>query len=324
MSLPVPLSRVARRLRPFFLATYIIGNLTPARALEPLIHETFAMTSRALPDGAWRAYPDPAIWGFTFWPGGVWPTSYGDGTHWLEGNHESQIYTSAFLTSIDHRRISSDKRYDPFSVTDAGLHIRAAPLTREQQALYKVGGHRRFGSGMLRSKAAFTYGRIRMQARVPQAQGAWSALWLLPQDHQWPPEIDVFEAMPWANHKGQIHIGVIGAPTDGQLPALEWRDVKASPAEGLHEYGLDWSADRMDFLFDGEVIRSQPTPPSLRNRPMYLLVTLAVGGKWPYNELGIQPIDGTSPERLETGATRIEPDYPAEMLIRSIRVEPLR
>jgi hypothetical protein len=68
------------------------------------------------------------------------------------------------------------------------------------------------------------------------------------------------------------------------------------------------------------VIRSQATPPSLRSRSMYVLVTLAVGGKWPYNELGIRPIDGTSAERLAAGAAAIEADYPAEMVIRSLRV----
>ena len=145
-------------------------------------------------------------------------------------------------------------------------------------------------------------------------------LWLLPEDRSWPPEIDVVEAMAWGPHSRQIHAGVIVPKSDAAVPSPRWIDIGVAPAEGFHEYGLDWDQDRIVFLFDGKIIREQPTPPSLRSRSMYLLVTLAIGGKWPYNELGIRPIDGTSPERLEAGAAAIEPDYPAEMIIRSVRI----
>ena len=68
--------------------------------------------------------------------------------------------------------------------------------------------------------------------------------------------------------------------------------------------------------FDGRQIWQTATPAALQT-PMYLLVTYAVGGKWPFNELGIQPTDSMDPARL---GNLIEHDYPADMVIRSITV----
>lgn len=296
---------------------------TPARvaATEKLVFEdTFALTPRRLLDGDVRPYPDPATWAFTFWPGTRFPGSYGDGTNWLAGNGESQVYTSRLLTRIQGHAIPPAERYDPFTVQADGLHIKAAELSAEQQALYHVGGHRRFASGMLLSRRSFRGGRIRMLAKLPSARGAWPALWLLPEDHAWPPEIDAFEAFPWGEHRKQLHVGAIPSALDGPQPKQDWLPIPTEPASGFHEYGLDWTDQTLTYFYDGQVIHRQPTPPSLRNRAMYLIVNFAVGGKWPYNELGIQPIDGMSEERLQAGANLIEKDYPAEMIVRSVRI----
>jgi hypothetical protein len=53
---------------------------------------------------------------------------------------------------------------------------------------------------------------------------------------------------------------------------------------------------------------------------MYLIINFAVGGKWPFNELNVQPIDSVSPDRLSAGSDLIQADYPAEMIIRSVNV----
>ena len=291
-----------------------------AHAESLLLEDTFPVEPRQLPTGEVRPYPDPAKWAFTFWPGIVWPDSYGDGTNWLENNAESQVYLSRLVSRVRGTDIPESQRFDPFEVTAEGLLIRAGLLTPDQQRLYQVGGHRRFGSGMLLSRVSFTFGRVSIVAKLPSARGSWPALWLLPENNDWPPEIDIVEAMPWAAHGRQLHAGIIGLASDGALPAPGWLNLPSRPADGFHEYGLVWDRDWVSFLYDGKVIRKQPTPRSLQSRKMYVIMNLAVGGKWPYNELGIAPIDGTSAERLTAGATAIERDYPAEMIIRSIRI----
>jgi hypothetical protein len=56
---------------------------------------------------------------------------------------------------------------------------------------------------------------------------------------------------------------------------------------------------------------------------MYLIVQFAVGGKWPYNELNVQPVDSIAPDRLAAGSDLIQSDYPSEMVVKSIRVSAL-
>jgi hypothetical protein len=75
----------------------------------------------------------------------------------------------------------------------------------------------------------------------------------------------------------------------------------------------------MTGLLDGKVLWQQPTPSALQQN-MYLIINFAVGGKWPYNELNVQPIDSVSPERLSAGSELIQGDYPADMIIRSVKV----
>lgn len=301
------------------LALAIFSLAARGALAETILEDNFKGVEVMMPDGQSKLYPDPRTWAFTFWPGVKWPDSYGDGTNWLEGNDESQTYVTPRLHKVKRIPIAADLRYDPFTIGDDGLHIKASLLTPEQQAAYKVGGHRRFGSGMIKSNQTFKYGSIRMVAKLPAARGSWPAMWLLPAIPKWPPEIDVFEAMAWGPHKQQLHSGLI-VPRGEEGNYGDWFDIDANPSEGFHEYGLDWNKDTITATFDGKPLWQKPTPASM-HQEMYLIVNFAVGGKWVYNELGIKPIDDRSPERLNRGSDLIEADYPAEMIIKSIIVE---
>jgi Glycosyl hydrolases family 16 len=284
-----------------------------------ILEDDFRGVEITMPDGSKKLYPDAGRWAFTFWPGTKWPDSYGDGTNWLAGNSECQTYVTPLITKVKGASIPVELRYDPFSIQPDGLHIKASRLSAEQQLAYQVFGYRRFGSGMLLSRQSFTFGHISMVAKLPSARGSWPGLWLLPESHQWPPEIDIFEAMPWGKHSRQLHFGVLvpkGTPGGG---LGKWADVDAELSSGFHQYELNWTPDTMTASFDGKTYWEQPTPPSLKQN-MYLIVQFAVGGKWPFNEAGIQPVDSISPDRLAAGADLIQADYPAEMIIKSIKV----
>ena len=294
------------------------GDRALALGGSDIIEDDFRGVEITMPGGRKKLYPDASRWAFTFWPGTQWPDSYGDGTNWLAGNAECQTYITPFIEKVKGTPVPMDLRYDPFSIQSDGLHIRASLLSWAQRGAYQVGGYRRFGSGMLLSRAAFTFGSIRVAARLPSARGSWPDLWLLPESHQWPPEIDIFEAMPWGKHQLEIHYGVM-VPKGATGHFSQWMDLGIDPSAGVHEYGLDWTSQTMTGLLDGKVLWQQPTPSALQQN-MYLIINFAVGGKWPYNELNVQPIDSVSPERLSAGSELIQGDYPADMIIRSVKV----
>jgi len=308
-----------RRCTAFILILLGFSSLfSKVEAKEIILSDNFQGVETRLPDGTYKLYPDRKIWAFTFWPGIKWPDSYGDGTNWLENNGESQTYLNPFIKKVKQVPVPLQLRYDPFTIQQDGLHIRAALLTPEQQKAYKVGGHRRFGSGMILSRTSFTYGKIRVVAKLPNARGSWPAFWLLAAKQQWPPEIDAFEAMAWGPHATEIHSGMVSKRDENQTYG-DWFDVGTDISKDFHEYGLDWNEKTISASFDGRILWEKTTPESMK-QDMYIILNLAVGGKWPYNELKIPPIDGTSTERLTQGADLIEAEYPAEMIVKSIRV----
>jgi len=309
------------KLRFFYIisSAYFLSRLTFLYA-ETIFEDKFAGLNVTFPSGVTKRYPDPSKWTFSFLPGTKWPDSYGDGTNWLNGNDECQTYVTPFLTQIKGVFIPRDLRYDPFTIKKDGLHIRAQLLSDEQRQAYQTeASYRRFGSGMLRSRESFLYGKIRLVAKLPKARGSWPAFWMLPAEFQWPPEIDIFEAMAWGPHRKQFHAGIIPKRTEGKAQGA-WYDVGVDLSEGFNEYGLDWSAESLTGFFNGRQVWSKKTPDSMKQK-MYLIINLAVGGKWVFNEMGIMPINGKTKERLNAGAENILTDYPADLVVKSVSVQ---
>lgn len=305
----------------FLVAVLACPFIYPVNAKEYIFQDDFKGVQVRFPDGTKKLYPDPEKWAFTFLPGIKYPDSYGDGTNWLAGNQEAQTYVTPFLTKIKGKPIPSNLRFDPFTIGADGLQIKADVLSPAQMLAYQVSGFQRFGSGIMISRKSFTFGHFRLIAKLPDARGSWPAFWLLPAVFKWPPEIDIFEGMVWPPHDKQLHIGLIPPKEDGKANS-RWVDIGTNLSEDFHEYGLDWTPDKITWLLDGKKLWSTPTPASMK-QDMYVLINLAVGGKWALNELKIYPIDGTSPERLEQGSEVIAHDYPTKMIIKSITIEKL-
>jgi Glycosyl hydrolases family 16 len=300
----------------------VSGDAQSAGRSSAIIDDDFRGVEITMPDGRKKLYPDTGTWAFTFWPGTKWPDSYGDGTNWLAANAECQTYVTPLITKVKGATVPVELRYDPFSIQSDGLHIKASRLSAEQQLAYQIFGYRRFGSGMLLSRKSFTFGQISMVAKLPSARGAWPDLWLLPESHQWPPEIDVFESMPWGKHKQQLHYGAL-VPKGTPGGSGGWKDIGIDISSGFHRYDLNWTSESLTASCDGNVYWQQPTPPSLQQN-MYLIINFAVGGKWPFNELDVQPIDSVAPDRLAAGSDLIQSDYPSEMIIKSVKVSALK
>ncbi len=160
---------------------------------------------------------------------------------------------------------------NPFAFGPAGLDIQAQPGPNVLNLPYV--------SGLITTFHSFsqTYGVFEMRAQVPAGRGLWPAFWLLPLSKKWPPEIDVMEVL--GREPTKLYV-LIHDRLDGQNTAATVPVTIPDASQGFHTYAVDWEPDQITWYFDGNPVASQPTSASL-HAPMFMLINLGVGGKWP-------------------------------------------
>jgi beta-glucanase (GH16 family) len=187
-----------------------------------------------------------------------WRTRYPFGRTLLT-NKEAQYYSDA--TVGQH----------PFRILDGALEISAA-LGENEAGLPYV-------SGIITSQHRFwqCYGYFEARAWLPRGRGLWPAIWLLPKDGSWPPEIDMVEML--GHRPDQIFV-TLHSKVKGEGKHVPV--TVADTAAGFHVYSVEWRPELMRFFFDGREIATIPTPSDM-HKPMYILANLAVGGpgSWP-------------------------------------------
>jgi beta-glucanase (GH16 family) len=180
---------------------------------------------------------------------------------------------------------------NPFSNRGGILTITAAP------------GHNLLGlpynSGIITTLRSFSqqYGYFEVSAKLPAGAGLWPAIWLLPTNLGWPPEIDIMEML--GNNPDVIYSSIHTGPGNAS------KTIQArigDTTRGFHTYGVDWEPDTITYYFDRRQIGKLPTPPDM-HQPMYLLINLGVGepGSWP-------------------GAPKSAAEFPARMQIAYVRI----
>lgn len=161
-----------------------------------------------------------------------------------------------------------------FEQKDGILQIRC-----ENKPTFYDGEKRDYRSGMMTTYRKFsqTFGKFEIRCRVPHGQGLWPAFWLLPEPLSWPPEIDILE--------------ILGHETDRVYLSNHWinkRDPEGDSgsqtgefkgpdfSKDFHTFGIEWESGEIRWYIDGE-LRHQSRK-NVPEKPMYLLVNLAVGG----------------------------------------------
>ena len=190
-------------------------------------------------------------------------------------NNELQEYT-----------VTSDNSF----VRDGKLVLKAIKTEKDGSDYYTP------GKVNSQSKAQFTYGKVVTRAKVPEGQGLWPAIWMMPQEEsyygQWPRcgEIDIMEVLGSAvdTAYGTVHYGAPHAEQQGTV-VLE----NGSFASDFHEYSVEWEPGEMRWYIDGKeylkvndwftapeggIEKPYPAP---FDQPFFVQLNLAVGGSWP-------------------------------------------
>ncbi|XQY92691.1 family 16 glycosylhydrolase [Metabacillus sp. HB246100] len=148
-----------------------------------------------------------------------------------------------------------------------------------------------------KGKASWTYGRFSIKAKLPEGQGIWPAIWMMPSDMEtysgWPAcgEIDIMELIghDMSTVHGTIHYGNPHTYTGEayKLPKSE------KFSDDFHVFTVEWEPGEFrwyvdDILFAKQTewfTTSERTQAGKKyapfDRDFYLQLNLAVGGKWP-------------------------------------------
>lgn len=203
-----------------------------------------------------------------------WSYQYGTGqeqglTGW--GNNELQYYTD---------------REENVYIEDGMLYIIAREENYEGM---------QYTSSRIRTKGKgdWLYGRIEVRAKLPEGQGIWPAIWMLPTNEDfggWPKsgEIDIMEMVghePETVH-GTVHFGPDWP--NNQYTGTSYTLENGTFSEGFYTYSIEWEQNEIKWFVDGEefftVTPSDLTPHNYPfNAYFHLILNVAVGGNWPGN-----------------------------------------
>lgn len=217
---------------------------------------------------------------------------------WGGGNGERQCYTASSRNAavVDGKLV----------ISALLQHATGPALPKDQRRKASDPNAevtREFTSARLttRGKAAWRFGRIEVRASLPQGQGLWPAVWMLPEHDAYGPwpssgEIDILEAVnlgvPCASCAGGREDRILGTlhfgnpwPKNVQSGTeIHFPDV----LEGFHTYAILWDADRIVWQVDGRTYAERKSSQwwssgstvtgAPFDQPFHLILNLAVGG----------------------------------------------
>ncbi len=186
-------------------------------------------------------------------------------------------------TQVDHEKwrienAALKKNNEQQYYTPEDVYVERGQLVLRSRKIRK--GGRPYTSGLVETRYRFAqaFGRFEIRAQLPSGQGIWPAIWMLPEDGSWPPEIDIVELL--GHEPRTVHM----THHWGAWPKVK-RDhgTFKGPdfSKGFHTFTAEWSPDRMDWFIDG--VKKHSSTYHIPQKPFYLILNTAVGGDWPGN-----------------------------------------
>ncbi len=245
---------------------------------------------------------------------------------WGGGNDEQQCYRDGRRNAkIEDGRLIITAHREQHTGAAWPMHLRSGVLDPNARVT------KPFTSARLttRGKAAWRYGKIEVRARLPQGQGTWPAIWMLPAKERYGSwaasgEIDILEA---------VNLGVLCASCPGGrentiLGTLHfggrWPNNLHKGAEvpfpevldgGFHTYAIEWHPGHIIWQVDGRTYAERrasewsttasSAPGAPFDQPFHLILNLAIGGKLAESRgVGGVQLEGY-PKRMEVDWVRV-------------------
>jgi len=253
-----------KKIKPFSLSLLAILFLLPG-LLKATPPPGYVLTWSDEFNGADDSQPNPSYWNYDI-----------GATGW--GNNELERYTNAAANA----HIISDVQ----AVDGKALAIVAIDTNPGSTAYTTVG---RYTSARLNSagKAAFQYGWLEANLKLPYGQGLWPAYWTLGSNIGsvgWPTcgETDIMEYsgnLPSRN-QGSIHgPGYNGTAYYSLTGGQQFKDA-------YHTFAIKWTVNQIEFYVDDALYEIQTNAaaggnPWVFNAPFFFILNVAVGGSYP-------------------------------------------
>jgi beta-glucanase (GH16 family) len=267
------------------------------------------------------------VWADEFEGDAIDPTKWSHTVDcWGGGNNEKQCYTERPENSfVKDGNLVIQARKERRRGYALPVEQRTNKAARAQEVTLPYSSAKLVTKG----KADWRYGRISVRARLPQGQGTWPAIWLLPANEVYGPwaasgEIDVMEAVnlgePCPTCLGGVENTILGTLHYGGPWPKNTFLSKNTPLVGslddFHTYSLDWDAGKMVWSIDGvayatqtpatwHVDQSASRPSAPFDQKFYLILNLAIGGDLPEgrNLGGVSPMN--FPKTMEIDWVRV-------------------
>ncbi|MFN2099790.1 family 16 glycosylhydrolase [Altererythrobacter sp. MF3-039] len=254
-------------------------------ALVTSISEDLAQENAHVPRSSAQANPEPhrAPPGYDL----VWSDEFNDGERPDPQRWAYDTHRNAHGWYNDELQYYAANRIENARLENGRLIIQAhheTLLDRSDHGGQEYSSARLFTQG----RAAWTYGFYEIRAKLPCARGTWPAIWLLPEDPdvKWPVggEIDIMEHVgydPGVIHHS-VHTKAFNFDKGTQRTASHELETAC---RAFHRYQLLWTPEVLLFGVDDApkfAFRKQRSGNSRWpfDKPMHLILNIAVGGKW--------------------------------------------
>jgi len=205
-------------------------------------------------------------------------------------NHERQFYTKARKENarVEDGMLIIEARKEKYK--DPGLD-KSAKGTGKKTRANRSREEASYTSASLttRGKAAWTYGRIEIRAKLPSGRGTWPAFWTLGTNIGtvgWPAcgEIDIMEHVGF--DPGVVHANIHTRKYNHVIKTGKGDKISlADASEAFHVYSIEWDHEKIDFFVDDHkyfTFRNEGTGPGVwpYDKDQYLILNIAIGGDW--------------------------------------------